>query len=109
MGVYEIDNSGYLKEYLCLKHLNSTKIREFCKSYTILNIPRVYSSDRNSGLIKALKNKVQMDKSKVLEFIDIEEFVNYTKMILTQKPKEVFYNTRKNSIENIEIEFLNFK
>lgn len=106
LGVYEIDKSEYLKEYLCLKHLNATKIRENCKSYTILNIPRVYSKDRDTGLIKALKNKVGMDKSKILEYIDIKEFVEYTFMMLKQNPKEVFYNTKKNSILSIENEFL---
>lgn len=91
---------------MCLKHLNATKIREYCKSYTILNIPRVYSKDRDTGLIKALKNKVEMDKSKILEYIDIKEFVDYTFMILKQNPKEVFYNTKKDTILNIENEFL---
>lgn len=51
-------------------------IKKFSKEYLILRIPRVYSQDRNKGLIKKIKNNLisDSDLSNIVEFIDIDDF-----------------------------------
>ena len=71
MGIYDLSN-----EYEKSKLRQEQYIKENLSNFCILRIPRVYSSDRNKGLIKLLKeNKVPLtDFNKVLEYITIQEF-----------------------------------
>ena len=54
-------------------------IKKFSKKYLILRIPRVYSQDRNKGLIKNIKdNRIPYsDLSNLVEFIDINDFIKW--------------------------------
>ena len=61
--------------YSSVKKTIEKLIIENHKNYLIYRIPRVYSTDRNSGLIKVLKdNKFTGDMNKTIKFITDDEF-----------------------------------
>lgn len=67
-----IDNDDTL--YASVKKTIEMLLIENHKKYLIYRIPRVYSADRTSGLIKALKDKSYIDMNKVMKFITDDEF-----------------------------------
>ena len=56
-------------------------VKKFSNNYLILRIPRVYSSDRDKGLIKKIKDSKisEKDLEKIVEFIDISDFKKWFK------------------------------
>jgi len=77
MGVYEasVDDA-----YASCKLAAEFMIQNSCNSYGILRIPRVYSPCRNKGLMKQLKSGSvnENDKSKKIQFITLEQFLDQT-------------------------------
>lgn len=62
--------------------------------HNILRIPRVYSKDKNKGLIGKLKESLvsDIDKDKIIEFILIEDFIKYTLKHLTKRGISEYFN-----------------
>lgn len=78
--------------------------------HLILRIPRVYSSDRDKGLIKKLKKKTFIGyKTEILEYMDIEDWVKETISFLSYNGIKEYRNKRKNTIEEIEKIYLGSK
>jgi len=77
------DNSvyKYVKKH-CINDYNT-----LCDKSIIMHIPRVYSADREQGLIpKLLKNKIpEKDLNKEIEFIDIKDFLKIIEDLLNHK------------------------
>ena len=98
MGVYSLNN-----EYEKSKLRQEQYIKNNLSDYCILRIPRVYSSDRNKGLIKLLKeNKVLLsDFNNVLEYTTIQEFKKW--FFKNYKSNGIFenHNLHKSSIREI--------
>jgi nucleoside-diphosphate-sugar epimerase len=71
MGVYEPNNL-----YCNLKLQAEQLIKDNLKDYLIIRIPRVYSKDRDKGLIRDIKNNTipKEDYSKIVQFADINDF-----------------------------------
>jgi len=73
-----------------------------CDKYVCLIIPRVYSKDRNSGLIYAIKNNLPLDNKRI-EYLNIECFVKQT--INSLKYNKICYhynNLKYNTIQEIK-------
>lgn len=81
MGAYNIDaeKDKYQKCYNALKLVNTTIIEESGCQYLILDIPRVYSYDKPSGLIKRLKDGTFKGKDFEVEFILLQDFIKELK------------------------------
>lgn len=92
--------------YSFFKSLHERLLR---KSDLILRIPRVYSSDRNKGLIEVLRSgKYHGTKDIFLEYITDEDWRNFYKRNLN-KEGIVKYDSkyRKNTVQEIEDIFVN--
>jgi nucleoside-diphosphate-sugar epimerase len=86
--------------------VNKKALEYYIKDYEkslILRIPRVYGKDRNKGLIKTLKNNTfKGDKNKIMEYIDINDWVNETLKIIGYNGIYEYKNKKKNTIKEIE-------
>ena len=92
----------YQKIYNTSKFLNEEMIKTYCKKYRILRIPRVYSKDRNKGLIKALKEEKVYDPLNIeVEFIDLQDFLKQTFDKIEDDKKQFHYTTEKQTMEEI--------
>lgn len=71
MGVHNPNNL-----YCNLKLQAEQLIKDNLKDYLIIRIPRVYSKDRDKGLIRDIKNNTipKEDYSKIVQFADINDF-----------------------------------
>lgn len=71
MGVHNPNNL-----YCNLKLKAEQLIKDNLKDYLIIRIPRVYSKDRDKGLIRDIKNNTipKEDYSKIVQFADINDF-----------------------------------
>lgn len=74
MGVHTLEN-----DYCIFKYAMEKYIQKELNSYSILRIPRVYSKDRNKGLIKQIKqNNINVnDMNNIIEYITIEDFMEF--------------------------------
>jgi len=87
-------------------------IKAFLKKYKILRIPRIYSSCREKGLIKLLKNKEipKKDYNNTVEFLDLDEFVPQVyHYIFEEKSSRIYYFKRleTKTIKEIEERYVN--
>lgn len=73
MGIYTFDIDDV---YCSCKRAMEHYIIANCNNYLITRIPRVYSSCRNKGLIKSLKNNTvkETDLDKQLNYLDLKDF-----------------------------------
>lgn len=74
MGIYQLEN-----DYCIFKYCMEKYIQKELSSYSILRIPRVYSSDREKGLIKQIKENTisKSDIDKKIKFILIRDFLTF--------------------------------
>jgi len=79
-------------------------IIESRKKYCILRIPRVYGPSRRKGLIQSLrKNEVlKEDYNKVIEYLDIQDFIEETQNININYNIIHYNNLRTNTIKEIK-------
>lgn len=79
MGVHNPNNL-----YCILKLQAEELIKNNLKDYLIIRIPRVYSKDRDKGLIKDIKNNVipEEDYNKIIQFADLRDFKEFFDNIL---------------------------
>ena len=77
-------------------------------NYQILVIPRVYGTEREKGLIKKLKEKTFIgSKDQILEYIDINDFLEQTYDSINTDKKYIIYNNKiKKSIKEIEVQYV---
>lgn len=82
MGVHNPNNL-----YCNLKFQAEQLIKDNLKDYLIIRIPRVYSKDRNKGLIRDIKeNKISSeDYNKEIEFADIQDFKSFFDRIINYR------------------------
>lgn len=59
-------------------------IKKYLNNYIVFRIPRVYSQNRNKGLIYKIKNNLipEKDYLKKVEYITLNEFINWIKSSL---------------------------
>lgn len=79
MGVHNPNNL-----YCNLKLQAEELIKNNLKDYLIIRIPRVYSKDRDKGLIKDIKNNIipEEDYNKIIQFADLRDFKEFFDNIL---------------------------
>lgn len=79
MGAFDCENKNpYQKLYNNLKYIENQMIQLYSRNYSILYIPRVYSSDRNKGLIRRLRDGEIVYLAKEITYIDIKDFCEQT-------------------------------
>lgn len=94
--------------YNCVKWMSEDMIIEFSKDYLILEIPRVYSSNRPTGLIRTLRrNEFVGSMDSIVEFQDLSDFVLETSTISnTKKIHKYKHNLQKLTIKEIESKYI---
>jgi len=97
----EIINQKERTQYKLLKLESIDIINKLSNDNFIFNIPRVYSSDREKGLIKILKDdKFNGNFDQQIKYIDIENFLFNIKNILNKK--EIIFDYHINKIKTIK-------
>jgi len=89
----------YKNKYEQLKKNCTVEVRHSAASYVCLLIPRVYSRDRNHGLIKSIKDGKSLD-SKNIVYLTIHEFIHQT--LKSMKLKNICYNYNNLTIKSID-------
>jgi len=84
-----------------IKKQSNVIITNSCNKYMILMIPRVYSLDRNDGLIGAIKENKKLDLDKVMMYLHISEFVKQFYNAITQNKIYHFKHLLKKKIYKI--------
>jgi len=104
MGVEVHSHNPYQQMYNDAKRKCEKLIIDSGKNYCILRIPRVYGPDRKKGLIQALrKNEVpKEDYNKVIEYLDIKDFIKQTQNININYNIIYYNNLRTNTIQEIK-------
>jgi len=98
-NIYEL-SKNFIENYL-IQNYNKEK-------YLILRIPRVYGKNRNKGLIKKLKNNsFKGNKNKLIEYMDINDWVKETLNVFNYNGIYEYKNKSKNIIYEIEKRYLN--
>lgn len=107
----EASTEAILKDetpYAKIKKMSHVKVMNQCDRYVSLILPRVYSKDRNKGLIKKIKNNLvpEDDMMKRVCYITIKSFIYQLKQILVMNmnPKSIhrFNNIQCKNIEQIK-------
>jgi nucleoside-diphosphate-sugar epimerase len=96
--------------YCYSKLLMEEYIKNNYDNYIILRIPRVYDKKRNKGLMKKLKLNLipKEDMNKKIEYINLENFIKQTLIVVNQKNIVYNYNNLEcNSIHYINENFNN--
>jgi len=102
MGVHTFNVDD---EYCSCKRAMEHYIKASCDKYLIMRIPRVYSSCRNKGLIKSLKdNTVQnYDMNKTLNYLDLNDFKKqFISSMLLENTIFEFSKIKTNTIKEIK-------
>jgi len=87
-------------DYGLSKRSSSMKIKHSVDDYVCLIIPRVYSKDREHGLIKYIKEGKPLDLSKQLFFINIGQFIDQFYSAI--KNKNICYKFKSQNLKTIE-------
>lgn len=104
MGVEFDSNNKAQQMYNNAKKKCEKLIINSGKQYCILRIPRVYGVGRKKGLLKDLKNNIvpNTDYDKVIEYLDIKEFVAQTSIIKQNNVIIHYKNLSVNTIRGIK-------
>jgi nucleoside-diphosphate-sugar epimerase len=93
--------------YACNKKVLEYYIKDY-ENKLILRIPRVYGKNRNKGLIKKLKNNTYVgDKNKIIEFMDINDWINETLNIIGYNITYRYKNKQRKTVKEIKERYAN--
>ena len=104
----KFDSNNFQDLYAGYKAILEYAVTTIFDDVIILRIPRVYGKDRNKGLLKKLREGTFIgDKTKVIEYMDINDWVSETKDFLkNHKSPSISFpeykNTQIKTIEEIE-------
>ena len=90
----------------CKQKANKNVVQKLQTNYKILIIPRVYSKDRQKGLIAKQTIDVAQDLNKLISYIFLDEFLDEFKRMLDSKLKIETFETQTTTIKEM---FLNLK
>ena len=96
----EAMNELFLNEYGKIKKQLSFEIQQTADKYINLIIPRIYSPDRNHGLIKAIKDSKPLDLDKVMKFLTPKQFVTQT--LYAMKLNKINYRYKDLHLKSIQ-------
>ncbi len=99
MGILSADKNSYelAKKTSTVMINNSIALTK----RLVLIIPRIYSKDRNSGLVKAIKDNKSLINNN-LQYLTINSFVKQFYISLTKNGCYYFKNLKKDTVYNIK-------
>ena len=104
-----LEDMNTCNDYCRFKKIATDMVNYISNDYKILVIPRVYSSDRKKGLIKALReDKVpEADMDNRVTYIDLKSFIKQFKKFIKSSDKiHYFKNKEESSLRELKDKYI---